>query len=302
LKLKMKLFGWVEADSSDYRLAYQTLGGNFSTHPDALEFQHRHADLQPRYFVSRHPDNHIQGAICFWRDKIVANSLPTRSMLKESGIPVPSDELLLPIECQLMLPAYLKTLSALHAQQVINSSVKMNSGREICLAKGMGEGGFSRKAKYSRKRELNKFLEAGGEVRPHCDFNSKELIDIYFELYHMRRGKYPLNRELNVLFVEGLRNNIFGNILFFKGTPCAFQLIVMAESPNWITFDYINIGVDQQFSEYSPGSILSWINISEAWDLCQKKGKVMRYSFGNPSSSYKDQWCYRESLRRVWSL
>ncbi|WP_437613309.1 GNAT family N-acetyltransferase [Erwinia sp. V71] len=301
-KSKMNLFGWVEAESSDYQLAYQQLGGNFSTHPDALAFQHQHADLQPRYFVSRNQDHRLQGALCTWRDKTIANAQATRGMLQGLGIPVPSDELLLPLDRRIILPVYVKTLSAMHAEQVINSSVKMNARRELCLAKGLGDGGFSRKAKYSRRRELNQFLEAGGAVRPHSDFSAAELMDIYFELYYLRRGEYPLNKALNVRFAEELRDHIFGNVLFFKGEPCAFQLIVMAESPRWITFDYINIGVDQRLSDYSPGSILSWVNISEAWELCQAKGKVMRYSFGNPTAGYKDQWCYRESLRRVWSV
>lgn len=301
-KNKMKLFGWVEAEPSAYRSAYEQLGGNFSTHPDTLTFQHQQADLQPRYFVSKNQANSLQGALCVWRNKSIANTLTTRDMVKGLGIPVPSDELLLPLAGRVILPVYVKTLSAMHTGHVFNSSIKMNAGRELCLAKGLGEGGFSRKAKYSRRRELNIFLDAGGEIRPQSDFSAAELMDIYFELYYLRRGEYPLNKALNVAFVEELREHIFGNVLFFNGVPCAFQLIVMAESPCWITFDYVNIGVDQRLSDYSPGSILSWVNITEAWELCQAKGKTMRYSFGNPTTSYKDQWCYREPLHRVWSI
>ena len=51
----------------------------------------------------------------------------------------------------------------------------------------------------------------------------------------------------------------------------------------------IGLGVDPKYSEFSPGSMLMWTNISDARDLCTTQGKEMVFSIG----LYYQDWEYK---------
>ncbi len=82
---------------------------------------------------------------------------------------------------------------------------------------------------------------------------------------------------------------IFGNVMFFAGVPCAIDLVLAASSENMIYFDVPNGGVDPQFSQYSPGSLLMWSNISDARRICAIQNKKMAFSIG----MYEKNWEYK---------
>ncbi|MFO3875794.1 GNAT family protein [Serratia marcescens] len=86
------------------------------------------------------------------------------------------------------------------------------------------------------------------------------------------------------------------------GQPCAFQLITRADSPEWICFDYVNGGYDREHNGFCPGTIVTWLNVRAAYELCEREGKEMRYSFGKPTEAYKDRWCERAPLGRTLSI
>lgn len=86
---------------------------------------------------------------------------------------------------------------------------------------------------------------------------------------------------------------IFGNVLFYKGEPCAYDLIYQAECNNWIYFDDHNGGIDTTIKDFSVGSLLLFANISEARNLCQQKNKEFIFSIGKSN----DKWAYK----KLWS-
>ena len=82
-----------------------------------------------------------------------------------------------------------------------------------------------------------------------------------------------------------------GSVLQMNGQPIALQLLYRVESPNWISVEYINGGVDTTFQKWSPGSILSFLNTQAAWEDARAVDKALRFSFGRVDRDYKMRWC-----------
>ena len=194
-----------------------------------------------------------------------------------------------------MDPYRSKILSSLNGRSALNSTFSLNSQREICLAKTCGKGGYSSSTKQSKPR-AKKFLNSGGEVVDQALLTPVQIVDIYFELYAKRWGHEPGNKRQMMEMITSLREMIFGFVLFYNGKPCAFQLITRADSPEWICFDYVNGGYDREHNGFCPGTIVTWLNVRAAYELCEREGKEMRYSFGKPTEAYKDRWCERAPL------
>ncbi|WP_434777246.1 hypothetical protein [Neisseria sp. Ec49-e6-T10] len=301
-KFKMKVCQWEEVDLNIYQQAYKRFGGNISSHPDILAFQHEYADCREKYLAKSDKNNQIVAAMCVWDKKYIANTPESRVLVKDLAIPVQTDELLLPIASNVIIPFKTKVLSEVHQKQVCNASFRINSGREICLAKGLGKNGFSKKSQNTRNRELQRFLDAGGEIYSHNKFTPEQIFEMYSSLFYQRRGKYPENKEMNLLFLNRFKDYIFGSFLFFKGEPCAYQLIIKSDSLDWVNFDYINIGYDQSLAHLSVGTVVMWKNLLDAEQYCKNKNKNMRFSFGNPSAQYKERWCYKQPVGRILSI
>ncbi|TQI79581.1 Mig-14 protein [Serratia fonticola] len=303
-KLTTSAFGWRQGTAAEYEQCHRLYGGSFITHPEVLTFLHQRLDCQPRYYIKR--DNHdlLVGAFCSWQNSNFACDGKTAKRLKVDCYQLNKDEMILPMhpEFKSVLPFKTKILSSLNENNVFNATFKLNSGRSICLAKGCGKGGFSSSTKNSRNRELKKFLNAGGEVFDQASFTPEELTTIYFDLFEKRRGKRPKNFSETVDMLTSLRSFFFGHVLFLAGKPCAFHMIAKAESHEWINFDYINGGYDQSHDTFCPGTIVTWLNVKSAYELCEEAGKAMRYSFGKPTAAYKDRWCYRAPLGRVLAV
>ena len=83
------------------------------------------------------------------------------------------------------------------------------------------------------------------------------------------------------------------------GFPVAVQVLYSVESLGWISYEYINGGVDPRAHHLSPGSVLSFINTQAAWDVARHRGKALRYSFGRADRDYKDRWCNRVAAFRT---
>ncbi|PQQ22487.1 GNAT family N-acetyltransferase [Photorhabdus hindustanensis] len=299
LNIKTHFSGWSEAGVSEYRYCYKKFGGNFSTHPDVLDYLHSHAECRERFFVRTNGNGELTGALCVWHNKYLANDYFTSEITKHLNLPVPKDELILPLstEKKSLLPFKGKIISEINASSIMNVTYKLNARRQICLAKNPEM--MSSSTKNSRKREVRRFLEQGGEIIDQREYSASELVDIYFELFKMRRGVYPGQREENIKFIQKFRSMVFGSILFYQGKPAAFQLIMKSDNPKWSTFDYINIGLNTELAKLSVGTIIMWLNTQNAWKKCNEENKAMRFSFGKPTYKYKDRWCIRESVGRL---
>ncbi|HEJ9094858.1 TPA: GNAT family N-acetyltransferase [Serratia odorifera] len=296
--------GWRVGTAEEYRTCYRLYGGSFVTHPDVLNFMQRQLNLRHNYYIKKGENNALLGGMCTNGTKEIA--LIGRTS-QQSGIdlfPFNKDEIILPISrcVKTVIPYRSKILSRINGRCTLNATFSLNSHREICLAKTCGKGGYSASTKNSRNRELKKFLSSGGEVVDQALLTPTQIVDIYFELYAKRWGERPANERQMMDMITSLRDMIFGYVLFYNGQPCAFQLITRADSPEWICFDYVNGGYDRQYNGFCPGTIVTWLNVRAAYELCQRQDKEMRYSFGKPTEAYKDRWCQRSPLGRTLSF
>lgn len=300
VKIKSLLSGWEIGDKDQYAEAYHIYGGSTATHPDILQFFHDKAKCNPTYFIKRNSSDELIGACCAWGHRYLAGDTKARTNLCLEQYPLTCGEIALPLSSSLkhLVPFRTKYLSDLN-NNVINATYKLNSHRQIQLAKGCGQHGFRSKTKTKRNRELRDFIAMGGEVKDQSEFSADELTALYGELF-LRRRKCELGNVDHVMSViSELRNHVFGHVLLMHGEPCAFQLVTQSESPAWVCFDFINSTFDPRLEKYSIGSIVTWLNVKAAYELCQSKNKLMRYSFGNPTAEYKKQWCYLSPVGRL---
>ncbi|CCW30446.1 conserved hypothetical protein [Xenorhabdus nematophila F1] len=290
--IKTFLSGWKECNFEQYKEAYALFGGGVSTHPNIISFLNKHLD-EKFTFYSKTTEDGIKGSYFSLNNmKLIENM--------QTGYPFSYDEIILPIakEIKPFLPVKSKRLSPIHQDNFINTSysIRLNK-RKICLIKDS----FSYKTRRNRSNEINKFKRAGGEIRPSSEFNAEDLVNIYIDLYQ-KRWNYSHSEEQKKHLIEiytELREHIFGNVLLINGTPCAYDFVLRAESPKWISFDAINGGYDPEYAHLSVGSVLMWINIQEAKALCQQGDKTMRYSLGNPTFEYKNRWCETLPLGKI---
>jgi hypothetical protein len=91
--------------------------------------------------------------------------------------------------------------------------------------------------------------------------------------------------------IELLRELLIGSVIFLNDAPIAIQLVYRVEAPDWISVEYVNGGVDPETREFSPGSVLSFLNTQSAWEHARALGKPLRFSFGRADREYKDRWC-----------
>ena len=70
-----------------------------------------------------------------------------------------------------------------------------------------------------------------------------------------------------------------------------FNWCTASRRREWISVEYINGGVDPETREFSPGSVLSFLNTQSAWEQARALDKPLRFSFGRADREYKDRWC-----------
>lgn len=292
-----RFLGWDEASFDDYKKCYFQYGGNFSTHPDVLSYIHNNADCSEKYFVHR-TSGAINGAVCVWNNNKLANDISSDSVTSHLCIPVAKDELILPLtkERNIIIPFKSKIISPIN-KNIINRNEFFNARRSICLAKPLDD--FSKRTTKKRNRELNKFLNDGGEIRDHSEFSAEDIFEIYSTLFEMRRGKQAEGAENLLNFIKNFKDSLFGKVLFFKDNACSFMFMTYCESKDIISLDFINIGINKSISKYSLGSLLMWVNVHEAYQYANLKNKKLRFSFGRPTADYKQIWCFQERLGRL---
>ena len=166
--------------------------------------------------------------------------------------------------------------------------------QELALAREPED--YSRKFRYNQRRELRLLEEQGGELLPFTELSSSEQAKIYSDLFEKRWGFATPGKERLADVLELLRPYLVGSYICVNGQPAAAQILYRVESPDWISVEYINGGVDPQFNELSPGSVLTWVNTQAEWEHARAQGKALRYSFGRADREYKDRWCQRRSL------
>ncbi|SMF02252.1 GNAT family N-acetyltransferase [Pseudogulbenkiania subflava] len=299
----LRSLGWRSVSPEDYSLAYRKYGGSVINHPDILAFINRRFDCAPSYWGKPGSPGELSAVVATWGAYLAGE----KEALKRFGIDTRFDfgtpEVVLPLapDFRSSLLFRSKHLALDHQPQIANLSQR-NRGRTLCFAKGLGENGMSKRSCQRRRNEAKKLLEAGGEIQPVSAFDPDQLATLYSHLFEKRwQRPYPLRPGLTDM-MSSLRHLMTGHVILIKGQPVAFQFLLAAHSGNHYSVEYINGGVDPAAHEFSPGTVLTWLNVEQSWNLAQELGAQLRYSFGRNSADYKAQWAYEVPLLRTITL
>ncbi|WP_207865576.1 antimicrobial resistance protein Mig-14 [Pseudomonas sp. 58(2021)] len=279
--------GWSPVDASTYAQAWQRFGGSVATHPMVVERLANLAGIAVRY-LAWEQQGEIKAAIPTWgRDLALSKDVLKRNG-KKGLFDLGNAELILPAAADARAPLRHRGryLSALNENRF--SGLKLQT-EQLAMARTPEE--LSKKFRYNQRRELRLLEEAGGVVRPVSDFSSAELAAIYCDLFQRRWGFPATGAARMAEVIELLRELLIGSVILLNDAPIAIQLVYRVEAPEWISVEYINGGVDPETREFSPGSVLSFLNTQSAWEHARALNKPLRFSFGRADREYKDRWC-----------
>jgi len=279
--------GWSVADAPVYSDAWQRFGGSVATHPQVIERLAGLAEIPVRYLAWEQGGD-LQACIATWGRDLALSKDVLKQRGKKGLFDLGNAELILPAAARAKAPLRQRAryLSVLNEGRF--SGLKPQA-EQLAMARTPEE--LSKKFRYNQRRELRLLEEAGGVVRPVGEFSSQELAAIYCDLFLRRWGFVATGAERMAEVIELLREWLIGSVIFLNDAPIAVQLVYRVESPEWISVEYVNGGVDPETRAFSPGSVLSFLNTQSAWEQAREVGKPLRFSFGRADREYKDRWC-----------
>ena len=287
--------GWCVIDASTYAEVWQRYGGSVATHPDVIERLARLADIPVRYLAWKQQGELIAAVPCWGRHLALS-----KDVLKKTGkrglFDMGNAEIILPVAERAEVPVRqrMRYVSELNAAAI---STLREQPEGLALAREPEA--YSKKFRYNQRREQRLLEEAGGVLRPLLDFSPAEQAAMYADLFQRRWGfEAPGKAHLHEVF-ELLREFMTGSVVLLDEQPIAVQVLYRVEAPKWVSIEYINGGVDPQQRDFSPGSVLSFVNTQTAWAEARALGKPLRYSFGRADREYKDRWCNRVPVYQV---
>ncbi|NBA93966.1 antimicrobial resistance protein Mig-14 [Pseudomonas sp. R5(2019)] len=279
--------GWTAVDAATYAQAWQRFGGSVATHPLVIEQLAEVAGIPVRY-LAWEQGGEVQAAIPTWGRHLALSKQVLKAHGKKGVFDMGNAEFILPAATGADVPLRHvgRYLSALNQNCF---STLQEQAESLAMARMPEE--LSKKFRYNQRRELRLLEEAGGVVRPVSEFTSAELGAMYCDLF-LRRWEFPATgAERMAEVIERLRSLLIGSVVFLNDAPIAIQLVYRVEAPEWISVEYVNGGVDPQTREFSPGSVLSFLNTQSAWEDARARNKPLRFSFGRSDRDYKDRWC-----------
>ena len=280
--------GWTEIEASTYAQAWAQWGGSVATHPDVVKRLSDLAQIPVRY-LGWQVDGQTVAALPCWGRYLALS----KEVLKRSGqrglFDLGNAEIVLPVREGVQAPMRQR---ARYVSQLNHANFPSLKPQSEGLALARVPEDYSRKFRYNQRREQRLLEEAGGRLRPVSDFSPADLADMYADLF-MRRWNFvaPGEPRLTEVFTL-LREFMTGFVVELEGAPVAIQVLYKVEAPGWVSLEYVNGGVDPQSREFSPGSVLSFVNTQTEWESARALGKTLRYSFGRADREYKDRWCH----------
>lgn len=279
--------GWQEIDAQAYQKTWQNYGGSVITHPDIIARLSHLAGVEVRY-LGWLQDNQLVGAIACWGDSLALSRGKLKKLGKRGLFDLGNAEIILPLAENSHIPLRHKAqyLSILNQP---NITTWQGQKERLAIAREPSE--YSKKFRYNQRRELRLLEEAGGVLKPITDFSPEQLARMYCELFFKRWNFQVPSAATQTEVFTLLREFMVGSVIFLEDNPIAIQVLYQVESPNWISIEYVNGGVDPLERAFSPGSVLSFVNLQNAWEYANKLNKPLRYSFGKADREYKERWC-----------
>ena len=281
--------GWTSIDAADYADAWQRFGGSVATHPQVVERLAGLAGIPVRY-LGWLEHGELQAALPAWGRHLALS----KDVLKRHGqrglFDLGNAEIILPAAPSVQAPLrhQARYVSVLNAEQF---STLREQPEGLALAREPEE--YSKKFRYNQRREQRLLEDAGGVIRPMLELSAVEQATIYAELFQRRWGFEATGKDHLAEVFALLREFMTGSLIYLQDQPVAIQILYRVDAPQWVSLEYINGGVDPQNREFSPGSVLSFVNTQNAWSEARALGKPLRYSFGRADREYKDRWCHR---------
>jgi CelD/BcsL family acetyltransferase involved in cellulose biosynthesis len=287
--------GWATISAADYAEAWARFGGSVATHPDVVA---RLADLAgiPVRYLGWLVDGELQAAIPTWGRHLALSKDVLKQQGKRGLFDLGNAEIILPLAtgAQVALRHRARYLSELNATALIGISEQPEG---LALAREPEQ--YSKKFRYNQRREQRLLEEAGGVIRPMLELTPQEQARIYADLFQRRWGFEATGKDHLAEVFGLLREFMTGSLIYLNDEPVAIQVLYRVEAPQWVSLEYINGGVDPQQREFSPGSVLSFVNTQSEWEQSRALGKPLRYSFGRADREYKDRWCNRVPVYQV---
>ncbi|RRV28998.1 GNAT family N-acetyltransferase [Pseudomonas sp. o96-267] len=287
--------GWTPITAADYAEAWTRFGGSVATHPEVVA---RLADLAglPVRYLGWQVDGQLQAAIPTWGRHLALSKDVLKQQGKRGLFDLGNAEIILPLATDVHVPLRhrVRYLSELNAARLIGVSEQPEG---LALAREPEQ--YSKKFRYNQRREQRLLEEAGGVIRPMLELTPEEQARIYADLFQRRWGFEATGKDHLAKVFGLLREFMTGSLIYLNDEPVAIQVLYRVEAPQWVSLEYINGGVDPQQREFSPGSVLSFVNTQSEWEQARALGKPLRYSFGRADREYKDRWCNRVPVYQV---
>jgi len=293
-----KFMGWDDCSISDYTQCCDQFGFNSESSAEFLKFfLNNGAALR---FLSYKRKGELSGAVCLdngW----IANDAKNPKM-QTGGMPLPTFCIIPPFKenVSCVAPFKAKSLSA-QSRNFINSSFDLLSKRQVAYSRCV-KGGFSKKARYNRNREVRNFLESGGEFVDVREMSSAFLHDAYHQLFAKRRKCQISHCVTTKSFFSTYHNDFFGKVAFLHGAPVGVQLLITSTSKRGFFVDFINIGYDTDIKGHSLGTIMMWNNLVTAHEHAERAKLPLHFSYGMMSGEYKSMWCTPQKTGRIVTL
>ncbi|WP_436883384.1 GNAT family N-acetyltransferase [Enterobacter asburiae] len=292
--IKQTLTGWSPSDFETYQQIFEKYGGTVNTHPDIIHFFMSGRSMKFEFWHYK-KDDEIVGAYFIAEGKQFGLNV-------WKHYPVSRDEVIMPFSphARVLLPCRTNALSSRHRTGVINAF--FYGKKKLCIVKSQ----FSVKTTKKRNGELKHFLASGGEIVSLRSMAVSDIARLYICLFKKRFGTsvtcYSYENLVDLL--SSIPRMIEGNVLFFKGTPCAIDLVLCSRSNHLAYFDVPNGGMDPEFSTLSPGSLLMWANICDARAQCSRDNREMIFSIGRHEANwdYKLRWADPQMTGKIISL
>ena len=287
--------GWTPITQSDYASLWQRFGGSVMTHPEIVRRLSDIAGIPVRYLGRSHQNSLVGGLAC-WGGYLALSKEGLKRAGKKRMLDLGNAEFIFPFasDASIQLRFAGSYIASLHQHNIPNLRPQKET-----LAMVRREEDYSKKFLYNQRRELRLFLEDGGRSEPIENFSGDTLAGIYRDLFERRWGfDVPGKTRLSEVF-RAMRPFMMGSVLLHQDRAIAFQLIYHVHSPQWLSVEYINGGVDPDYRNYSPGSILSYLNIQAARKMADETNKTLRYSFGRADREYKMRWCNPQTVYRT---
>lgn len=287
--------GWAPIDAMAYTQTWHQFGGSVATHPDVVERLAGLVGIPVRY-LGWFVDGQLCAAMPTWGRHVALSKEVLKREGKRGLLDLGNAEIILPVaeDAQIRVRHRARYVSELNAPNITGLAEQPEG---LALAREPED--YSKKFRYNQRRDQRLLEEAGGIIRPMLELSASEQASIYADLFQRRWDfEAPGKARLTEVF-SLLREFMTGSLIYLNDEPVAIQILYRVEAPKWVSLEYINGGVDPQNREFSPGSVLSFVNTQAAWEQARAVGKPLRYSFGRADREYKDRWCHRVPVYQV---